>query len=180
MTEGAELAIVAAVSDVLADLERYYDTAPRAGADAEAMGPFTLFRSRLPWPYYARPRLGLDRDVTADDVRALLARMDELGLPRAIEWVHETTPSLLPAVRAAGLEPQQLPLLTLVSPQDVAGLAGLEVRVVGADDPAIEQARAVAEVGFAAEGTAVGAEGTRGAGRHRRIVGQRSSGGGGA
>ena len=154
------MAIVTVVSDVLADLERYYDTAPRAGADAEAVGPFTLFRSRLPWPYYARPRLGLDHDVTAADVRDLLARMDELALPHAVEWVHETTPSLLPAARAAGLEPQQLPLLTLVSPPAVAGLAGLEVRVVDADDPAIEQARAVAHVGFAAEGTSVGVEGT--------------------
>ena len=40
-------------------------------------------------------------------------------MPRAIEWVDEVTPSLLPAVRAAGHEPHRYPLL--VMPADVAG-----------------------------------------------------------
>ena len=31
----------------------------------------------------------------------MVARQDERGVPRAIEWVHETTPSLLGAVREA-------------------------------------------------------------------------------
>ena len=47
--------------DLLARLERYYDEAPRANADTEEHGPFTVFVSRGGWPYYARPRLGLAR-----------------------------------------------------------------------------------------------------------------------
>src|SRR5690348_15276099 len=73
----------------LALLERYYDTVPRVAASTEQVGPFTLFvkDGSTTWDFYARPRLGLDRDVTADDVRRVVARQDELGIPRAIEWV---------------------------------------------------------------------------------------------
>ncbi len=144
---------------LLADLERYYDTAPRAAADVEEVGPFTLFRSRQPWPYYGRPRLGLDRDVTADDVRALLARQDALDLPHTIEWVHQTTPSLLPAARAAGLTVDELPLLVLAGPLPVEAPEGVELRVLAADDPLLPQAPAVAHVGFAHGGTRSGTEG---------------------
>jgi ribosomal protein S18 acetylase RimI-like enzyme len=100
---------------LLATLEGYYDTAPRASTDPEEVGPFTLFVQRDPegWPFYARPRLGLSGDITVDDVAAVLARQAELGLTASIEWVHETTPSLLAAARAAGLDVEECPLLVL-------------------------------------------------------------------
>jgi hypothetical protein len=61
-------------------------------------GPLTLFLGDPGgWTYYARPRLGGGGAVTAADVAAAFARLHELGLPVAIEWVHETTPSLLDA-----------------------------------------------------------------------------------
>src|SRR4051794_30472023 len=84
-------------------IETYYDTVPRAAATTEEVGPFTLFLAEegVGWQFYARPRLGGDASFTADDVRRVLARQVELGLPRAIEWVDEVTPSLLPAVSAA-------------------------------------------------------------------------------
>ena len=87
----------------LSVIERAYDTVPRVSATTEEIGPFTLFvaTTETSWQFYARPRLGLTGAVTADDVRRVVARQDELGVPRAIEWVHETTPSLLDAVRAA-------------------------------------------------------------------------------
>ena len=47
------------------------------------------------WSYYARPRLGVTQEFTVADVEAALARKRELGQPESIEWVHETTPSLL-------------------------------------------------------------------------------------
>ena len=63
---------------LLADLESYYDTAPRASATTEEIGPFTLFLRTDPalWHYYARPRLGLapDRAVTPDQVAVVRAR----------------------------------------------------------------------------------------------------------
>lgn len=96
-------------------LETYYDAAPRPLAGTEEVGPFTLFLTTDPdgWPYYGRPRLGLDRDVTSDDVRALLARQAEVDVPPSIEWVHQTTPSLLPSAREAGLAVNECPLLVL-------------------------------------------------------------------
>jgi ribosomal protein S18 acetylase RimI-like enzyme len=126
--------------DVFADIERYYDAVPRPMTTTEEVGPFTLF---LPdegtgWPFYARPRLGGDDTFTADDVRRLLARQDELGAPRNLEWVHETTPSLLAAAQEAttgmaNVELGQYPLLVL--PADVAVPNAPEVRILEADDP---------------------------------------------
>ncbi|WP_109509696.1 GNAT family N-acetyltransferase [Nocardioides speluncae] len=89
---------------MLTQLETYYDTVPRAAATLEEVGPFTLFiadQDRTNWQFYARPRLGETAAVTAADVRRVLDRQRELGVPRAIEWVDETTPGLLPAVREA-------------------------------------------------------------------------------
>jgi ribosomal protein S18 acetylase RimI-like enzyme len=109
-------------TDELSVIERYYDTVPRVAATTEEIGPFTLFVATpdTSWQFYARPRLGLTDDVTADDVRRVVARQDELGVPRAIEWVQETTPSLLAAVREAlpDAEVEEVPLM--VSRRDEA------------------------------------------------------------
>ncbi len=119
---------------LLADLERYYDTAPRAACDTEELGPLTLFLPRSGFPYYARPRLGLAGELTAADVTAVLARQRELDVPRAVEWVHDTTPSLLAAAREAGMTVEECPLLVLEQdPPEPDPAAG--VRIVAADDP---------------------------------------------
>ncbi len=101
--------------ELLHVLERYYDAAPRPSATTEEVGPFTLFLRSDPdgWPFYARPRIGLAVDVTADDVRRVRERQRDLGVPETFEWVHQTTPSLLPAARAAGVEVRKCPLLVL-------------------------------------------------------------------
>ncbi len=100
---------------LLLTLETYYDAAPRPFTTTEDIGPLTLFvrSDSRSYPYYARPRLGLDVEITVHDVRAVLARQGELGEPRALEWVEETTPSLLPAAREAGLDVAVCPLLVL-------------------------------------------------------------------
>ena len=93
-------------------IERYLDAAPRARADAEAVGPFTLFRSRLAHPFYARPSLGWASGyATAVDVKTLRARQRELGLPETIEWIAEVAPDLSTACRDAGLRVSEHPLL---------------------------------------------------------------------
>jgi len=114
----------------------------------------------VPWPYYARPA---GADVTADDVTAMRARQRELGLPEAFEWVDEVTPSLLPAARAAGLQVLEAPLMVLEDAQWRPGEAptGIELRRVEPDDPGLAAARAVADVGFGAEGTQPGPQGGR-------------------
>jgi ribosomal protein S18 acetylase RimI-like enzyme len=130
-------------------LETYYDAAPRPAATTEEIGPFTLFVRTDPggWPFYARPRLGLDAEITADDVRRTRQRQRELGVPEAIEWVDQTTPSLLGAARAAGLDVAENPLLVLDEPGgarsgarsgdrggDSGGDPAHRVRVLGPDD----------------------------------------------
>ena len=140
---------------LLADLERYYDTAPRAACDTEELGPLTLFLPRSGFPYYARPRLGLAGEVTAADVTAVLARQRELDVPRAVEWVHDTTPSLLAAAREAGMTVEECPLLVLEQePPEPDPAAG--VRIVAADDPELGLVRAAINVGFGTPGTSIG------------------------
>jgi ribosomal protein S18 acetylase RimI-like enzyme len=120
-------------------IERYYDLAPRAAADVEEIGPFTLFVAdpATGWSLYARPRPRAAADVTPDDVRRVLARQTELRVPRAVEWVDEVTPALLPAVRAAVPTPDELALCPLLAlPEDaVLPSAGGSTRVLAGDDP---------------------------------------------
>ena len=143
-------------TELLAELERYYDTAPRAMCDTEEVGPFTLFvRRGNGFPYYARPRLGLTEQVTADDVTTVLSRQRELDVPRAVEWVHDTTPSLIEAARSAGMTVEECPLLVLAGdPPDVKPDDG--IRVVAVGDPDLKLVCAAVSVSFAHAGTAVG------------------------
>ncbi|GAB3250650.1 GNAT family N-acetyltransferase [Nocardioides dilutus] len=143
------------MSDLLARLEGYYDEAPRANADTEEHGPFTIFVSRGGWPYYARPRLGLTAPVAAADVTAVLARLEELGVPQSIEWVDQTTPSLRAAVVAAGIEVEDYPLLVLDG-DPVERVSPAFVRRLGPDDPDLAAVRAAVHVGFDQDDTRTG------------------------
>jgi ribosomal protein S18 acetylase RimI-like enzyme len=142
--------------DVLERLEAYYDAAPRARSGVEEHGPLTLFVARSGWPYYARPRLGLQGPVSGTDVEAVLARQRELGLPQSVEWVHETTPTLHAAAVEAGMTVHLCPLLVLDGTPLVRPSAA-EVREVRAGDPALAAVRAAISVGFGHGGTEVGA-----------------------
>jgi ribosomal protein S18 acetylase RimI-like enzyme len=133
---------------LLRTLERYYDTVPRAAADAERVGPFTLFVAREGWPYYARPRLGSDATYTTSDVRAVLARQHELDVPRNLEWVHETTPSLLAAVREVGMAVDECALLVLDEAQPPPAVNGVTVRMLDPTEPGFAAARAAVDAGF--------------------------------
>ncbi|MEU9374481.1 GNAT family N-acetyltransferase [Streptomyces sp. NPDC048255] len=143
----------------LSELERYYDTVPRAGgARAEDFGPLTLFvQEGAGWPYYARPALG-GPEATAADVERVRARQRELKVPEAFEWVAETSPALRAAVEAAGLHVHAHPLMVL-DPAAAAVPAHPDVRLLGADDPLLTAAVTVPALAFAAPGTAVGEAG---------------------
>ena len=139
-------------------IEAFLDAAPRSGARVEEHGPFTLFVSRAPWPYYARPRLGCQHAFTAADVDAVRARQRALGEPEHFAWVHENAPSLRAAMTLPVIE---VPLLVLDparrrAPEPPADVA---LRELGPSDPALPAALAVAEVGFGAPGTAAGPQG---------------------
>jgi ribosomal protein S18 acetylase RimI-like enzyme len=135
----------------LDEIEAYYDTVPRAAATTEEVGPFTLFLAEegIGWQFYARPRLGGGDAFTPDDVRQVLARQVELGRPCSIEWVDQVTPSLLPAVGAAGHEAGRYPLLAL--PHDAEVPVPGRTRALAADDP--DLGLAVGAVQAAFEGT---------------------------
>ncbi|MFB7476293.1 GNAT family N-acetyltransferase [Kitasatospora sp. NPDC056184] len=153
---------------LLDEIERYYDAVPRAAARVEDFGPLSLFvREGAGWPYYARPALGhRGPAATAADVRRVLARQRELGLPEAFEWVAEHDPLLRAAVEEAGLAVHEHPLLVLgpqdgpAGPDEVSGAPdGVTVRVLPADDPAIARAVAVPHLAFGEPGTGVGSAG---------------------
>ncbi|MDX3535412.1 GNAT family N-acetyltransferase [Streptomyces sp. MB09-01] len=148
------------IDSTLSELERYYDTVPRVGgARAEDFGPLTLFvQEGTGWPYYARPALGGSGDATAEDVRRVLSRQRELGIPEAFEWVAETSPSLRAAVEAAGLYVHAHPLMVLDPSAEVLP-PHPEVRLLGVDDPLLTAAVTVPALAFSAAGTAVGEAG---------------------
>jgi len=141
-------------AELLHSLEEYYDAAPRVSARPEAIGPFTLFVKADPegWPFYARPRLGLDVPLTAVDVAAVRGRQKELGLPESFEWVHENTPTLLEAAREAGLQVNECPLLVLAGDGvPAADLGGSTVGLVRPDAP--ELADVIGAIGAGFTGT---------------------------
>ena len=131
-------------------LETYYDTVPRASAHAVEVGPFTLFVKKDPtlWDYYARPRLGLDRPVDADDVRRVRVRQAELGVPESFEWVHETTPSLLPLAQEVGLSVEECPLLVLGAESVDRARVAEEVTLLTADSDRLDDVASAIHGGF--------------------------------
>ena len=147
------------VDELLHRIEAYYDAAPRAAARVEEHGPLTLFVNERPgWHYYARPRLGSSEAISRTDVEAVRERQRTLGVPQAFEWVAEVTPSLRGAIEASGgLHVRELPLLVLDRTAfEAAAATASEARIVPAGTPDLALLRAVADVGFATPGTAVG------------------------
>lgn len=143
-------------------IEHYLDASPRLRADTEAVGPLTVFRSRLGQPYFARTSPGWASGyVTAVDVRAVCARQRELGLPQRIDWLAEVAPYLATACTDAGLSVTRHPLLVHHVPLAVPIPDGIRVRRIdAADDAALPAAQAVSRLAFASPGTAVSDVGT--------------------
>ena len=112
------------------------------------------------WPYYARPVPG-GPEPGPDAVLAMRAHQRALGVPEALEWIHDLRPGLLGIARRAGLRVREAPLMVLGpgrfrSPEPPAGV---RVRLLGPDDPALPGLGAVQHIGFAAPGTQVGIPG---------------------
>ncbi|MFJ9521184.1 GNAT family N-acetyltransferase [Kitasatospora sp. NPDC101801] len=149
------------MTDLLDRIERYYDTVPRAAARAEGFGPLSLFvREGEGWPYYGRPALDwTGAAVTVADVDRVRARQRELGVPESFEWVAETSPALRAAVEGSGLHVHEHPLMVLDPTAPAVATPSAAARVVGADDPALAEALAVAYLSFGEPGTAIGTAG---------------------
>ena len=144
---------------LLRRIDAYLDAAPRTGARAEAIGPCTLFLNEgHGWRYYARPTPGAS-GFTADAIGTVRARQRELSQPEALEWIGELTPEVGPAARATGMHVVDHPLMVLSHDVHVGPAPeGVDVAIVDADDD-LAALNAVAEVGFATPGTALGEAG---------------------
>ena len=119
-------------------------------ATTEEVGPFTLFLRSDPrgWPFYARPRVGSDGAVSADDVRRVRDRQRELAIPEQLEWVGELAPGLGQAARSAGMVVHEHPLMVLSRPVPAAQVPGVEVRLTGPDDPTLGAVSSAVGAGF--------------------------------
>jgi len=149
--------------DLLERIERYYDAAPRSSARTEEVGGLTLFvPTDSPYPFYARPTLrpGTVTKVTPHDVATVLGRQRTLGVAQELEWVEETTPSLLPVAEAAGLQVGRYPLMVLDQPVAAASVTGTDVRVLDADAADLPDVEAAIHVAFMNAGLDVGDAGT--------------------
>jgi predicted N-acetyltransferase YhbS len=134
-------------------IERYFAAAPLPDARIEPAGVLDVPIGEPTWPYPARPRPEAG-PVTEDDVRAALALQEAAGLPAAVEWIPERSPQTAAAVRAAGLSVEELPLLVAVDPVELLLPAGVDLYVVGADDPQLARYQWVAATAFAHPGAA--------------------------
>jgi GNAT superfamily N-acetyltransferase len=141
-------------------IDAYCDLVPRAAADTEEIGGFTLFVGRPGRTYYARPTNGSMSPPSRSDIDAVVRRQRELGVPQEFEWVHETSPLLGGIARDAGLSVRELPLMTLRAPGFAAVPNGYRIRVLPADDPSVPAALAAIGVAFGTPGTELGAVGT--------------------
>ncbi|WP_044249123.1 GNAT family N-acetyltransferase [Chondromyces apiculatus] len=147
-------------------IERFLDAVPRDQGRVEPYGPLTLFvQNSSSIPLYGRPTLGATEVPTVADVEAVRARQRALGVPEALEWMHEICPGLLAVAEAADLSVQRVPLMVL-DPARLPAASGPDeeqVRVLHPDSPdfavGLGLFRAVATVGFSTGGTATGQEG---------------------
>jgi len=138
---------------VLARVDAFLDDTVRDSTDRVDVGPLRVLLSRRPWPYYARPRAELDLSapdaVTADDVAAAAAALQEAGAPVAFEWIPERVPSMAAAVRAYGFEAQQVPILVRAAePLQADAPAGYAVRLLAHDEDAVVDAAHVVAAAF--------------------------------
>ena len=132
-------------------IERYFAAAPLPDARIEPVGGLDVPIGPPTWPYPARPRPGV-AEVTADDVRRMIAVQDEAGLPVSLEWVCESSPDVTSAARAAGLVVEELPLLVAADPVELLMPPGVRLYVVGADDPDLARYERVTAIAFAHPG----------------------------
>ena len=149
-------------------IEQYYATVPRHFADVEEFGPLRLFVRKDPGtPYYggpshAQPATADSEVITRADISRVRTRQRELGVPEAFEWLAEAAPGLRAHIEATGLPVAERPLMVLDPHNPLPSQtlpAGVTIRVLAADDPALAAALALPRLAFAEGGTEVGSAG---------------------
>ena len=139
-------------------IDRYLDAVPRSASEPVDAGTLRAFLSHAPWPYYARPRPELDLTgvdaVPPSDVEAAAALLEKHGSAVSFEWVHELVPSFETTLTALGYAVTLHPLLALELPAPLPDAPDAVLLTGGS--PHLRDALAVAEIAFAAPGTAIG------------------------
>jgi ribosomal protein S18 acetylase RimI-like enzyme len=109
---------------------------------------------------------------TPEEIAAVRVRQRDLGVPEALEWIHDRLPGLLDVARGARMKVKQVPLMVLgegrwrtPEPPD-----GIVVRLLKPGDRALAGMGAVTYLGFGHPGTALGEAGP--AERDASAVGQ--------
>ena len=138
---------------LLDQIERYFTLAPLPDARVHRVGPLDVPLGSPEWPYPARPRHGLEGEVTVDDVRAAVELQEGAGLPASVEWLGERCRGLAGVARSAGLAVDELPLLVSVDPVEVLLPAEVRLYLVGGDDPALAEYQLLTQLAFATPGT---------------------------
>ena len=163
-------------ADALNTIEAFWDAMPRPMSNVLACGPFTIFASRAPFPFYARPTLGLPPShvFAPSEVHAARVRLSQLGLPVAFEWSPTLAPTLADAIEAVGLPIRRVPLMLFEDPvfqdpvcQDPVFevrrprplLDGSHIRFLAHDDPMLAVTRAAIDIGWSQIDTATGPAG---------------------
>ena len=138
--------------DELAAVDAYCDAVPRSAATVEEYGTCRLFvptdASFHPW--YARP--SGTGPVSGKDLTAVLRRQQQLGLPGFLEWISGRPRGVEKVAGKAGLSHWSYPLL-VARPAELVWSSTADVRLVSEDLDLVE---AVAQLGFAHPGTAIG------------------------
>jgi GNAT superfamily N-acetyltransferase len=139
---------------LLDQIERYFSLAPLPDARVQQVGPLEVPIGAPEWPYPARPRHGLEGEVSVDDVRAAVELQERAGLPAALEWLGDRCRGLAGVARSAGLRVEDLPLLVSVDPVEVLLPAEVRLYLVGGDDPQLAHYQRLTQLAFATPGTA--------------------------
>jgi GNAT superfamily N-acetyltransferase len=139
---------------LLDQIERYFTLAPLPDARVHQVGSLDVPIGSPEWPYPARPRHGLEGEVTGDDVRAAVELQERSGLPASLEWLGDRCRGLAGVARGAGLVVEELPLLVSVDPVEVLLPAEVRLYLVGGDDPELARYQLLTQLAFATPGTA--------------------------
>ena len=140
-------------ADILDRVDAYLDAVPREDAQVVDVGEFTLFVSRGPWPYYARPARDHLGPIGVADVLDVIATAAEYDLEAQLEWVHDLRPELLESARGGGLVASLHPLLVYSGDRSSPHVPTRHrVRLLDIDadgvDADLGAARAVTEIAF--------------------------------
>jgi ribosomal protein S18 acetylase RimI-like enzyme len=142
-------------------VDRYLDAVPRSSADVVRIGPFSVFITRGPWGYYARPTLPVSASFSTEEVEAVTIAQRARAQSVAFEWIADTAPGLAHACVGAGLMVTERPLL-VCSGHDIAPPTKpttVMTVVLDATSPHVVDHRRVAQVAFAHGGTSIGGAG---------------------